>query len=59
MTASTSSDVDQRLERLETTVGDICELLAAMNTYFNDLALDRHTSTGEGSNSRNKGLKIT
>jgi hypothetical protein len=59
MTASVSSDVDQQLERLETTVGDICELLVAMNTRFDDLVADHRSSAGEGSNNRNKGPKIT
>jgi hypothetical protein len=52
--ASTSSDTDQWLERLETTVGDIRELLTAMTTHFEQLSEDRRSSMEVGSNNQNK-----
>jgi hypothetical protein len=61
--SASSSTPEQRMDCLEATVKsemrDIRELLAAMNTRFDDLAADRRSSAGEGSNSRNKGSKIT
>jgi hypothetical protein len=52
--ASTSFDTDQWLERFETTVGDICELLAAMTTRFEKLSEDRRSGTEVGFNNKNK-----
>jgi hypothetical protein len=61
--SASSSTPEQRMDCLEATVKsemrDIHELLAAMNTRFDDLAANRRSSAGEGSNSRNKGSKIT
>jgi hypothetical protein len=61
--ASSSSTTEQKMEQLQAAVSaemrDIQELIATMNSRFDELSEDRRSSTKDGSNNKNKGPRIT